>query len=467
MRRLLLATALVGCTLAPHYERPPLPVQDRFPGGGGGRLTAADTGWRAMFTDPRLQALIALALANNRDLRVAVLNVEVARAQYRIQRAQLLPGVDGLGAVTHFTGGGFAPTTSSRGTGSSSANIFPPTLYALGLNASWELDLFGRVRSLTKAQLEAYLSSAEALRATHLSLVSQVVTQYLTERSLAEQYEVAVHTELTTRQAYELTKDRFAEGQQSELELRATEAQWQQARARVEQLRRTSQQATNALVVLVGQPLPANLPPPRPLAAQGMVCDLAPGIPSQVLLRRPDVLEAEHQLRSANANIGAARAAFFPSISLTGFAGTVSTALKHLFEAGTGLLAVDGILRQPIFHGGANIANLDQAKAQLQIRIAQYEKTIQVAFREVADALVARDTFERELADQIAQVQAQQVRYDLSLDRYREGVAGYLDVLQAQNDLYAAQQALIALRADRLTNLADLYRALGGGWREY
>src|SRR5689334_19291635 len=204
MRKLLLVTALVGCTLAPHYERPPLPVQDRFPGGGGGRLTAADTGWRAMFTDPRLQALIALALANNRDLRVAVLNVEVARAQYRIQRAQLLPGVDGLGAVTHFTGGGFAPMTSSRGTGSSSANIFPPTLYALGVNASWELDLFGRVRSLTKAQLEAYLSSAEALRATHLSLVSQVVTQYLTERSLAEQYEVALHTEATTRQTYEL-----------------------------------------------------------------------------------------------------------------------------------------------------------------------------------------------------------------------------------------------------------------------
>jgi multidrug efflux system outer membrane protein len=235
----------------------------------------------------------------------------------------------------------------------------------------------------------------------------------------------------------------------------------------VQQLQRSWQQAMNALVVLVGQPLPPNLPPPQPLATQRMICDLAPGIPSQVLLRRPDVLEAEHQLRAANANIGAARAAFFPSISLTGFAGTLSNALDHLFESGTGFLAITGFIRQQLFDAGRNFANLDQAKAQLQIRVAQYEKTIQIAFREVADALVARDTFERELAAQVAQVQAQQVRFDLSLDRYREGVAGYLDVLAAQNDLYTAQQTLIALRADRLTNLADLYRALGGGWREY
>jgi multidrug efflux system outer membrane protein len=197
-----------------------------------------------------------------------------------------------------------------------------------------------------------------------------------------------------------------------------------------------------------------------------MIADLAAGIPSQVLLRRPDVLEAEHQLLAANANIGVARAQFFPQISLTGFAGTISTALDRLLSTGSGLFAFSTVISEPLFNGGANVANLDLADVQKRIRIAQYEKTIQTAFREVADALVARDTLEHQLEAQLAQVNAQQVRFDLSLQRYREGVAGYLDVLAAQNDLYGAQQALIQLRADRLTNLADLYRALGGGWRE-
>src|SRR5262249_40477754 len=306
----------------------------------------------------------------------------------------------------------------------------------------------------------------EAHRAEHLALVGQVVAQYLTERSYAEQYDVAVRTEATTRQTYELTKALFAEGQRSELDVRAAEAQWQNARVSVPRLRRLRVQAVDALVVLVGQPLPANLAPPQALAAEQMIADLAPGLPSHVLLRRPDVLEAEHQLVAANANIGVARAKFFPQISLTGFAGTLSAAVENLFTRGTGLFAISTILQEPIFAGGANIANLSAAEVQKRVRIAQYEKTIQVAFREVADALVARDTFDRQLAAQSAEVQAQQVRFDLSLARYREGIAGYLDVLSAQSDLYTAQQTLIQLRADRLTNLATLYRALGGGWRE-
>lgn len=470
MRKLLLVTSLVGCTLAPRYERPPLPIPDRFPGRGG-TLAAADQGWRKMFGDPRLQALIALALSNNRDLRVAALNIEAARAQYRIQRAQLLPTVGALGAGSRLAGGalgGGSPSTSeasSTGSGPALSGI-PKTFYALGVSASYELDLFGRLRSLTAQALESYLASVEAHRAAHLSLVGQVVTQYLTERACAEQYEIAVRTEAATRQTYELTKQIFEEGQRSELDLRAAEAQWQNARGQVQQLWRQWAQAVNALVVLVGQPQPANLPPPQPLAAQQMIAELAPGLPSQVLLRRPDVLEAEHDLRAANANIGAARAMFFPDISLTGFAGTLSTAFKRLFSSGTGLFAFSTMIAEPLFAGGANIANLDAAHVQKRIRIAQYERTIQTAFREVADALDARETFERQLAAQIAQVQAQQVRFDLSLDRYREGVAGYLDVLSAQGELYTAQQALIQLRADRLTNLADLYRALGGGWRE-
>ena len=464
MRRLVIAVALVGCTLAPRYQRPDLPVPDRFPGGGGS-LAAADQGWRRMFGDPRLQALIALALVNNRDLRVAALNVEATRAQYRIQRAALLPTVNALGFGTRVGGGavsaGGAATTATGGLAA-----IPDQFYLLGVSAAYELDLFGRIRSLSAQALETYLGSVAAHRAAHLSLVGQVVTQYLVERSLAEQYDVAVRTEGTTRKTYELTRQLFELGALAELELRATEAQWQNVRGELPRLWRQRVQARNALVVLVGQPLPPDLPPPQPLASQQMIADLAPGIPSQVLLRRPDVLEAEHALRAANANIGVARAMFFPNISLTGFLGTISTAFDQLFSSGTGLRAFTGVVAEPLFQGGKNLANLDLAHVQKRIEVAQYEKAIQTAFREVADALIARDMYERELAAQLAQVRAEQVRFDLSLQRYQAGVSSYLDVLSAQNDLYAAEQTLIALRADRLTNLADLYRALGGGWRE-
>ena len=458
MRELVVAMWLVSCTLAPHYERPALPVPDQFAAGSGG-LAAADQGWRTMFRDPRLQALIGLALANNRDLRVAALNIEVAHAQYQIQRGQLLPTVGGIATGSRLAGGALG----------SSSGVIPlvnDRFYAVGVTASWELDLFGRIRSLTAQALEQYLATVEARRAAHLALVGQVVAQYLASRSYAEQYEVAVRTEAATRQIYELTKQLFDEGQRSELDLRAVEAQWQSARGQLPKLCRLSTQAADALAVLIGGPLPGGLAPPQPLATEQMIAELAPGIPSQVLLRRPDVLEAEHQLEAANANIGAARATFFPQISLTGLAGTVSSALSMLFSGGTGLFAFSGMISEPIFAGGANVANLHAADAQKRIRIAQYEKTIQTAFREVADALAARDTFEHELEAQVAQEHAEQVRYDLSLDRYRHGVSGYLDVLSAQSDLYASQQAVIQLRADRLTNLADLYRALGGGWRE-
>jgi multidrug efflux system outer membrane protein len=465
---LVLAGSLIGCTLAPRDERPALPVPDRFPDGGGS-LAAADQGWRTMFGDPRLQALIALALASNRDLRVAALHIEVARAEYRIQRAGLVPAIDARAAWSRFAGGRLFTTPSTGAAGStataSSGSIVPPGIAALGVSAAYELDLFGRVRSLTAQAREQYLATVEAHRAAHLSLVGQVVTQYLAERSLAEQYEIAVRTEATTRRTYELTRQLFELGQRSAVELRATEAQWQGARGELPRLTRQRTQAQNALVVLVGQPLPASLPRPQPLAVERMIADLAPGLPSAVLLRRPDVLEAEHALRAANASIGAARAALFPDISLTGFAGTLSTALQHLFGAGTGFGAISSLITLPVFHGGANLAGLDLADAQQRIQIARYEQTIQIAFREVADALIARDTYERELAAQAAQTAAQQARFDLAIQRYHAGVASYLEVLSAQNDLYAAQQRLVVLRADRLTNLADLYRALGGGWR--
>jgi outer membrane protein, multidrug efflux system len=444
MRKLLALLALTSCTLAPRYERPAAPVANQF--AGAGAIVAADQGWRAMFGDPRLQSLIAMALQNNRDLRVAALQVELTRAQYRIERAELLPQVGATASGT-FT------------------NVEMQRRYTVGLTASYELDLFGRVRSQKDAALEEYLASVEGHRAAHLALIGEVVAQYLRERGYAEERDLAERTQAATKEMYELSKRMFEAGQRSELDMRTAEAQVLAARADVARLTRLRAQAENALALLVGQSLPANLPAAQPLDSQTMIADLAPGIPSEVLLRRPDVLAAEHTLRSANANIGAARAAFFPTISLTGFAGFASTALTSLFSGGL-VWTFTPQVSVPLFAGGRNVAALDVAKVRKQIEVARYEKAIQVAFREVADALAARETFEEQLAAQQARVQAEQVRFDLSNQRYRAGVESYLGVLEAQQDLYAAQEQLIEIRIARLTNLADLYRALGGGWRE-
>lgn len=445
MHRLIAMLALTSCTLAPRYERPTAPVANKF-GSAEGTLAAADQGWRAMFGDARLQSLIALALANNRDLRVAALQVELTRAQYRIERASLLPEVGATASGTF-------------------SNVDELRRYSVGLTASYELDLFGRVRSLKDAALSEYLASVEAHRAAHLALVGEVVAQYLRERGYAEQREIARQMQAATQEMYDLSRRMFEAGQRSELDMRSAEAQVQAARAEVARLARLLAQAENALVLLVGQSLPANLPAPQPLATQTVVAELAPGIPSEVLLRRPDVLAAEHALRAANANIGAARAAFFPTISLTGFAGFASTALASLFSGGLAWTFTPQV-SVPLFAGGRNVANLDVAKVRKRIEVARYERAIQAAFREVADALAARATFEEQLAAQQARVDAEQVRFDLSNQRYRAGVESYLSVLEATQDLYVAQQQLVEIRIQRLTNLADLYRALGGGWRE-
>jgi multidrug efflux system outer membrane protein len=447
MRRLAalaLVVASVSCTLAPRYERPASPVANQL-AGGEGALVAADQGWRSIFGDARLQTLIKLALENNRDLRVAALNVELARAQHRIQRADLFPTVSAGGQAT------FSNTEAAR-------------RYSAGLDASYEIDLFGRVRSLNEAALQDYLSREETHRAAHLALVGEVVTQYLRERAYAEEYELAVRTVASTKEMYDITRRMLEAGQRSELDMRTAETQVQAARADVARLSRLQQQANNALAVLVGTQLPNNLPPPQPLASQQIIADLGV-VSSQVLLRRPDVLAAEHTLRAANANIGAARAAFFPTISLTGFAGFASTALANLFSGGL-FWTFSPRLSVPLFTGGRNMANLDVAHVRKRIEVARYEQAIQIAFREVADALAARATYEEQLAAQAARTEAERVRFQLSEQRYRAGVESYLIVLDAQRDLYVAETVLIEVRLARLTNLADLYRALGGGWRE-
>ena len=452
---------LAGCSLAPRYERPAPPVAREWGAGAGaasGPSTAADLGWREVFQDPGLQALVALALENNRDLRVAALTVELTRAQYRIVRADRLPAAGGVaGATRQHLDADVSPTGSAT----------TRTSYTVGLGATaFELDLFGRVRSLSDAALEQFLATEEARRSVHLSLVAEVAAQYLAIRALDDQVALARRTLETVESSFALTRRTFEAGRTSELDVRTAEAQVHTARFNLSSARLQRARAEHALVLLVGQPLPAELPAPQPLAAQAVLAELPPGVPSEVLLRRPDIAAAEHALLSANAIIGAARAAFFPSISLTAFGGTSSAELSGLFGAGSGLWSFTPQINLPLFRGGALRASLDAAHVRKSIQIARYERSIQGAFREVADALVARTALEEQLEAQRARVQAEQRRYELSDLRYRKGVDSYLGVLTAQRDLFTAQQALIQTQLARLANLVDLYRALGGGWRE-
>jgi multidrug efflux system outer membrane protein len=449
----LTSVALAGCMLAPKYERPAAPVPGEFSGGGAaaaGAGAAADLGWRDVLGDPRLAALVELGLRDNRDLRLAALDVELARATYQIQRSERLPEVAAIGAAEY--------TGTRDGVKS---------LYRVGVGVTaYELDLFGRVRSLSEAALEEYLATAEARRAAHLALVAEIASQYLIERAAAEQLALAEQTLATVGKAVEMTRHLVEAGQRSDLDASIAEAQLAAARAAVALAKRLRAQAENALVLLVGQPLPPGLPPAQPLEATALRTELPVGLPSELLQRRPDILAAEHALKSANANIGAARAAFFPSISLTGFAGFASAALSSLFTGGGAAWSFAPQLRVPLFTGGRNRAGLEVAQVRKRIEIARYEKAIQVAFREVSDALVARAAFEEQLEAQTARAAAEQRRFEISETRYRNGIESYLAVLSAQQDLFAAQQQLIELRLARLVNVVGLYKALGGGWRE-
>jgi len=456
MRKLIgvALVALASCSFIPEYQRPAAPVAAEFPGASTGTgAPASDRGWRDVFGDPRLDALIELALHDNRDLRVAVLNVELAAAEHRIQRAGLLPTVAATGGASWF--------------GTKDGTVVGATpRYQAGASMSYELDLFGRVRSLTTQALEQYLATAEARRAAHLTLVASVASQYLVERALSEQLALARQTLASVEASSLVTQRQFEAGRRSELDATTAAGQIATARAEVARLSRLSAQAQNALVLLVGQPLPATLPAAQPLDQQGIVADLPAGVPSELLARRPDILSAEHALLAANANIGAARAAFFPQISLTAFAGLASNALSNLFTGGAFSWTAAPGVTVPIFNGGSNAANLDAAKVRKQIQIAQYEKAIQTAFREVADGLVARGYFVDQLTAQTARVAAEQRRFSLSETRYASGLESYVAVLLAQQDLYAAQQQLVDVRLASLTSAVDVYRALGGGWLE-
>ncbi len=457
----LLAAAAIfsGCSLAPEYERPENPVAGNWPSGEpAGEGVAAEIPWTRFFGDPRLRALIGCALENNRDLRTALLRVEQVRAQYRIEASALLPSLSGVGDMSR----GRVPADLSS-TGQSTIS----SQYRLGgMIPSYEVDLFGRIRSLKDAAFESWLAAEETRRATQLSLVATLATQYLNERSAAAQLELGRQTLALVEEADALTRDRYAKGVGTELDLRSAEAQVAAARANVAEYTRQHEQAQNGLVFLLGAALPENLPEPLALARQNLVEDIPPGLPADLLQRRPDILQAEHVLRSSNANIGAARAAFFPQITLTAFGGTTSADLDGLFKAGSGTWSFAPQITVPIFTAGKNSAALDVAKLQKRMDIAAYEKAIQAAFREVADGLAARTSLKEQLAAQQTQVGAQSSRYELSLMRFKQGTDNYLSVLSAQQDLYAAQQGLVRSQAEYLVSLVDLYRALGGGWGE-
>lgn len=449
---------LSGCTMEPHYQRPALPVAAHYnqnaQAGNG-----ADISWQNFFTDPVMHKLIALSLANNRDLRVAALNVDVARSQVQIDRAALLPSVDLSASQTSAHMPGNLYNTASTG---------PVTYHELSTNlgvTAWELDFFGRLRSLRDQALESYLATAATQRATQISLISEVAAAYLSLCADNELLKLAQDTVTSQQDSYNLTKRSVQGGISSEQDLVQAETSVRTAQADVASYTRQVRQDVNALALLVGTNLPADMLANAKLNKEWHFPATPSGLPSDLLTRRPDIISAEHELKAANANIGAARAAFFPSISLTASGGSTSSSLGHLLEGGTAAWSFGPSINLPIFDGGVNSANLDIAHLQKRIEIADYEKSIQTAFKEVGDALAGQDTWKDELTARELDEKANQRNYDFAHIRYQQGVDNYLNVLVAQRSLYTAQQSLITTQLGQLNQQITLYKALGGGWK--
>ncbi len=457
----VLPVLLAGCvSLAPQYRRPAAPVPQTFPQGPAyAPNQAADTavsaiGWRSFFKDPRLQQVIARALGDSRSLRQALAGIEAAHAQYRVTRASSLPQI----------------TASVTGSGSRSLLAFPGFTSAYEYKefgatvgfSNWELDLFGKQRSLNRAAFESYLATAEGARATRISLIAETASAWLAYAADRSQLDMAQQTLASTRRSLDLTRRRLDSGVASRVDLSQADTLYQTARNDVAALTTQVAQDRNALDLLVGAPVEDALLPAR-LPADGWLAEVPAGISSSALLDRPDVQQAEHSLKAQNANIGAARAAFFPDLSLTANGGLESTALSTLFSGGTNVWTLAPQVAMPLFSGGANVANLAYAKAQQRQAVAAYEQAVQSAFREVADALAVRGTIKEQLAAQRALVAAAQDSYQLADARYQKGVDTYLNSLDSQRTLYAAQRNLVSTRQAALDNAITLYRALGGG----
>ena len=455
-----LAMILAGCTMEPDYHRPALPVAAHYDSQDATRAgNGADIRWQSFFTDPVMHKLIASALANNRDLRVAALNVEVARSQVQIDRAALMPSIDldAGGTGTHLPGDLYSTKNSGSVT-------YHQLNTSLGVTA-WELDFFGRLRSLRDQGLEQYLAMSATQRATQISLISEVASSYLSLCSDNELLKLAQDTAQSQQDSYDLTRRSYDGGVASEQDLVQAETAVRAAQADIATYSRQVRQDVNALALLVGSDLPPDLLEGARLQKEWHFPVTPAGLPSDLLTHRPDIIAAEHTLKAANANIGAARAAFFPSISLTASGGSTSATFSHLLSGGTAAWSFGPSINLPIFDGGVNMANLDIAKLQKRIEIADYEKTIQTAFKEVGDALAGQETYQDELKARQLDEAANQRNFSFANVRYREGVDNYLNVLVAQRSLYASQQSLIATRLGQLNQQIILYKALGGGWK--
>ncbi|MGD9550560.1 MAG: efflux transporter outer membrane subunit [Burkholderiaceae bacterium] len=462
---LIAAAALLlgGCmSLAPSYEAPQAPVAERYAaedlGRADGGVQAAALAWRSYFTEPRLQRLIAQALENSRDLRSATLRVAEAQAILGIQRADLFPTV----AATADGARGRTPADLSP-----TGRAVTASQYQAGLGlASWELDFWGRVRSLRDAALENYLATDEARRAVSVSLVAQLANAYFALRELDERLALAQQTVANRQEAVRIFTRRFEVGAIARTDLVQTETLLHQAQSLAAQLGQLRALQLHALSLLVGMPLP-ELAQPGMLDDQAMATELRAGLPSDLLLQRPDILAAEHRLRAAHANIGAARAAFFPRVTLTGAYGTASAEFSGLFDSGSSAWQFMPSLSLPIFDGGRNRASLDLAQVRRNLAVSDYEKTIQSAFREVSDALAARRWLGEQLGADRATLAAQAERARLAQLRYDNGSAPYFEVLDAQRELLSAQQQLVQTRRALLASRVNLYAALGGGSAEF
>jgi multidrug efflux system outer membrane protein len=459
------SAVLAGCIdMAPRYQRPALPTPDTFPSGPayapGGAEVQPVVGWRDFFADPRLKSVIGQALANNRDLRAAVANIAAARAQYQVQRADLFPHLNASVAATLAQ----EPASVVTGVPVPGQGEIDIHQYSIGAGVSaYELDLFGKLRNLSRAALDQYFATRDARDAAQISLVGEVAAAYLTLASDRSLLMIAQETVASGERTVELTQSRHTVGVASGLDVAQAQTIVEQARFDVQRLTTQVAQDRNALDLLVGAPVADDLLPTALGDPVVVLSRLPTGLTSSVLLRRPDVLQAENQLKASDADIGAARAAFFPSITLTGSGGLISNSLSTLFKGAAATWTFAPAISQPIFDAGVNSGNLALAKAQRDLAIDTYEKAVQTAFREVADALAQRGTIEGELKAQQRLVAANQTSMRLANARYAQGADTFLNALIAQRAYYAAQQTLVSTQQTEATNLVILYTALGGG----
>ena len=457
---LVLTLTVAGCSLAPNYQRPEAPVAASWTPTveATGSFAADVLDWKTFIIDPQLHRVVDAALSNNRSLRQALLDIEAARAQYRVQRADRLPSIN-------------ANATGSRqrlpADLSSSGRSDVSSSYQVGPGLTeYEVDLFGRVRNLSESALETYLATEEATRATQVSLIAEVIEAYLTRDGAQRRLALVEQTLKTREDSLELISRRRQAGTATALDYQEALGLAEQAKAERESTLRLLQQTDNALVLLVGTPDANSLLPAAPRDSLLVLQDIAPGTPSTLIERRPDILASEHRLKALNADIGAARAAFFPRLSLTGSVGSSSTELSGLFDGGSRAWSFAPSLSLPIFAGGRNRANLDLAEVRKDAAVAAYEGTIQVAFREVADALTATDTLRREEAARRALADSSVAAMTLAKARYDGGVDDYLRYLDAQRSTFGNQVTLIQISTERQIALVDLFKSLGGGWEE-